>query len=46
MDSKSRSKLKRMARFYPDEKIEVIGKDEYFVIEAKYSKTIEGWEHA
>ena|SRR3990167_955490 len=43
MDSSSRNKLKRMAKFYPDVKIIVIGEDEYKAI-GKFSKLIGNWE--
>lgn len=43
MDAKSKSKLKKMARFYPNEIVIVIGADEYRAI-AKWSGLIEGWE--
>lgn len=43
MDSNSRSKLKRMAKFYPEVKILVIGPAEYKAI-ARWSAIIPGWE--
>lgn len=43
MDSKSRSKLKRMAKFYPDVKIIVIDEDIYKSFR-KWAGIIEGWE--
>mgnify|MGYP001562252623 CR=1 FL=1 len=43
MDAKSKSKLKKMAKFYPDEKVVLVGKDEYKAI-AKWKALIEGWE--
>ncbi len=43
MDPTSSSKLKRMAKFYPDIKITVIGPDEYEAI-AKWKALIKGWE--
>jgi hypothetical protein len=43
MDAKSKAKLKRMEKFYPDEKLIVIGADEYRAL-AKWSSLIDGWE--
>lgn len=43
MDSKSRSKLKRFAKFFPNEKMVVISLDEYNAISAKHSG-LPGWE--
>lgn len=43
MDSKSQTKLKRMAKYYPAEKIIVIQQEEYKAI-AKWSAMIPGWE--
>ena len=45
MDAKSKAKLKRMEKFYPDEKIIVIGEDEYRSI-AKWAGLIGNWERA
>lgn len=43
MDAKSKAKLKRMAKFYPDEVILVVGPEEYRAI-AKWAPLIGGWE--
>ncbi len=43
MDPKSKGKLKRMAKFYPEAKIIIIGESEYKAI-AKWRGMIEGWE--
>lgn len=43
MDAKSKAKLKRMAQFYPDVQLLVIGPVEYKAISA-YQRLIEGWE--
>jgi len=43
MDPKSKAKLKRMAKFYPNEIVIIIGKDEYKAINP-FSRLIEGWE--
>lgn len=43
MDAASKAKLKRMAKFYPDETVIVIGADEYKAL-AKWKGLIDGWE--
>ncbi len=43
MDQKSKTKLKRMAKRYPDVRIVLIERDEYKAI-AKWSRLIPGWE--
>lgn len=43
MDSTSATKLKRMAKYYPEERIILIERDEYRAI-AKWKGLIEGWE--
>lgn len=43
MDQKSQTKLKRMAKYYPKEKVIVIAKDEYKEIK-KWSRLISNWE--
>lgn len=44
MDQKSKTKLKRMAKYYPAEKIVIIGNEEYQEIKSKLSRLIEHWE--
>lgn len=44
MDARSRTKLKRMAKYYPERKVLVIGARQYTEIKNKLSKMIEGWE--
>ena len=44
LDSKSNTKLKRMAKYYPEIKILLIGPKEYKEIENKCSAFIENWE--
>ncbi len=44
MDQKSRTKLKRMARYYPDVKVFLISRQEYHSIANKVGSIIEGWE--
>jgi hypothetical protein len=43
MDRVSKTKLKRMAKYYPEVKIKVVGKKEYNSI-AKWKNVIDGWE--
>lgn len=43
MDAKSKAKLKRFAKFYPDERLIVIGATEYKAL-SKWSGLIPGWE--
>lgn len=44
MDDKSRTKLKRMAKYYPKVKVNVIERPEYKEIEKAVSGFIDGWE--
>jgi len=44
MDEKSRLKLQRMERFYPDVPIKVIGQREYKILQSEFSSQIEKWE--
>lgn len=44
MDSKSKTKIKRMAKYYPKVKLEVVGRKQYFEIKVKLSKLIPNWE--
>jgi len=43
-DARSKTTLKRMAKYHPSEKIIVIAEREYKAIERKVSGMIEGWE--
>ncbi|MGE4334605.1 MAG: hypothetical protein AB7E55_01340 [Pigmentiphaga sp.] len=43
MDQKSRTALKRMARYYPKVRIVIVGRSEYREIE-KWARLIPGWE--
>ena len=43
MDRKSKAKLKRMAEFYPEVELIVIGEDEYKAL-GKWKGLIDGWE--
>lgn len=44
MDSKSRTKLKRMAKHYPEERVVVVGASSYAEIRRTLSGAIPGWE--
>lgn len=44
MDPKSQTKLKRMAKYYPKQKIEIVGEKEYRALEKSLGKIIEHWE--
>ena len=44
MDDKSKVKLKRFAKYYPEENLELIGAKEYKEIKENYSSLIEHWE--
>jgi hypothetical protein len=46
MDSESRGKLKRFAKFYPDEKLVLVDGRVYRDIEKKVSTIIPGWERS
>ena len=44
MDDKSKTKIKRMAKYYPDIRLDVVAKKEYTEIKKKLSRLIQGWE--
>lgn len=44
MDAKSRTKLKRMGKYHPDVKINLIGADEYRALARDVEPLIPGWE--
>lgn len=44
MDDKSRVKLERMARFYPQEKVIVVDPPQYRAVARKMNRLILGWE--
>lgn len=44
MDAKSMTKLKRMAKYYPEVDLRLVGKAEYEAIRRSASQLIEGWE--
>lgn len=45
MDARSKTKLKRFAKYYPEETMILIQKEEYFAIGEKYDGIIKDWEH-
>lgn len=46
MTAKSKTQLKRMAKYYPDVKITLVDKDKYLKLERQYSDLISGWEYS
>lgn len=44
MDSKSKTKIKRMAKYYPHIRLDVVGKKEYTEIKSRLSGIIKNWE--
>ena len=44
MDAKSKTKLKRMAKYYPNVKIVLVHVKEYNELKKKMSKILKGWE--
>ena len=44
MDEKSETKLKRMSKYYPHIKVNIVAKPEYREIEKAVSSLIDGWE--
>lgn len=44
MDPRSATKLKRMAKYYPEIKVILISKDEYYSIQSVVSSIVPGWE--
>lgn len=44
MDPKSKTKLKRMAKYHPSVKVLVITKRQYQKLDRLFSRMIEGWE--
>ncbi len=44
MDSRSRSKLKKMEKYYPDVEVYIIMKKEYDEIQNEYANKIDNWE--
>lgn len=44
MDRKSKTKLKRMKKYYPDEKIIILGKDRYRTLSRQLCRIIPNWE--
>lgn len=46
MDAKSKTRLKRMAKYYPDVKVDLIDAKAYREVEKKLGPAIPGWEFA
>lgn len=46
MDPKSKTKLKRMKKYYPHERVDVVGPKQYADLKAKLSRIIPSWEAA
>lgn len=44
MDGRSRTKIKRMAKYYPEIKLAVIERRQYMEIQNKVGRLIKGWE--
>ena len=44
MDQKSKTKLRRMAKYYPDTEIRLVDKKPYLEIQSKLGRLIVGWE--
>jgi hypothetical protein len=44
MDAKSKTKLKRMAKYHPHIKIEIVSGKEYRALQAKWRSAIPAWE--
>jgi hypothetical protein len=44
MDKASQTKLKRMAKYYPDVNITLLDKPAYYKFARKYKDIIPGWE--
>lgn len=44
MDSRSKTKIKRMAKYYPEEELQVIDQKRYNAIKSTASLVVPGWE--
>ena len=44
MDAKSRTKISRFRKYYPQHRLEIVGVKEYRALKAKWAATIPGWE--
>jgi hypothetical protein len=44
MDATSKTKLKRMAKYYPDVNIIICGRAEYYILQRQVAAMIDGWE--
>ena len=45
MDKKSRTKIARFKKYYPQHRLEVVGAKEYYSLQRKWSSAIPNWEH-
>lgn len=44
MDPKSKTKIRRFRKYYPEEKLEIVSKKEYTSLKSKWSTAIPNWE--
>lgn len=44
MDPKSKTKIARFKKYYPQHRLEVVGEKEYGALKRKWSSAIPGWE--
>lgn len=44
MDQRSRTKLKRMKKYYPEVELELIDKDRYYAVATTMKHILSGWE--
>lgn len=44
MDARSKTKLNRMARYYPKEEVNIIGKEEYYTLSKQVKNLVPEWE--
>jgi hypothetical protein len=44
MDNKSATKIRRFLKYYPEKKLEIIGKKEYAALKRKWASALPNWE--
>lgn len=44
MDATSKTKLRRMAKYYPDERVRIVGQSDYATVARQVGHLIPGWE--
>ena len=44
MDQRSRTTLKRMAKYYPGETVVLIDSKQYYALEKQFARMLPGWE--